>query len=499
MSEALPQGWIATELGQIVFHRKGKKPENTIQTSKDGYVPYILIDEMEGKPIRAYTDDRTVPIAKEEDILIVWDGSIGKTATGLSGAIGSTIAALTPIVIPSNFLEAFLKLSKPTIEQTSRGTGLQHINQTTFWPLSFPLPPLNEQNRIVAKLDKIMPRIDAVKERLDKVPAIIKRFRQTVLTAAVTGKLTEKWRAEHLDVERAEELLKHIILERKQAKKSSNQQYSFKITDEIDERFIDLEVPKTWCKTNVDSVSIFIVDCPHSTPKWSTSGKLCLRTTNFLPNKLDLSEVRFVSNETFKSRILRLKPQKGDVLYSREGGILGIACKIDIDEEICLGQRMMMFRISDNILNSYFTYSLNSPPIIQHVNNLIGGSAAPHINIRDIKKYPFPLPPLEEQREIVRQVDKLFALADRLESHYQKAKARLDKLSQSVLAKAFRGELVSTEAELAEKEGRGFESAEKLLERILEEKEKIVGSRQNAVSRKKTAVVSGQSSGSRKK
>jgi len=92
-----------------------------------------------------------------------------------------------------------------------------------------------------------------------------------------------------------------------------------------------------------------------------------------------------------------------------------------------------------------------------------------------------PLPPLEEQKEIVRQVDKLFALADRLESHYQKAKARVDKLSQSVLAKAFRGELVITEAELAEKEGRDFESAEKLLERILAEKAKLVGSRQRTV------------------
>ena len=299
-----------------------------------------------------------------------------------------------------------------------------------------------------------------------------------MLTAAVTGKLTEKWRAEHPDVESARVLLKHIIEERKQTKKSLKQQYSFKVTDEIDERFIALEVPNTWRKTNVDSVSIFIVDCPHSTPKWTASGKLCLRTTNFLPNQLDLSEVRFVSDETFSRRILRLKPQKGDVLYSREGGILGIACKIDTDEEICLGQRMMMFRISNYTINSYFTYCLNSPPIIQHVNNLIGGSAAPHINIRDIKKYPFPLPPFEEQKEIVRQVDKLFALADRLESHYQKAKARVDKLSQSVLAKAFRGELVITEAELAEKEGRDFESSEKLLERILEEKAKLVGSGQ---------------------
>ena len=94
------------------------------------------------------------------------------------------------------------------------------------------------------------------------------------------------------------------------------------------------------------------------------------------------------------------------------------------------------------------------------------------LSVSKVNSLPLPLPPLEEQYEIVRQVEKLFTLADRLEYHYQKAKARVDKLSRSVLAKAFRGELVITEAELAENEGRDFESAEKLLERILEEKAK---------------------------
>jgi type I restriction enzyme S subunit len=79
--------------------------------------------------------------------------------------------------------------------------------------------------------------------------------------------------------------------------------------------------------------------------------------------------------------------------------------------------------------------------------------------------YPFPLPPLEEQHEIVRQVEKLFSLADKLDLHYQKAKARTDKLSQSVLAKAFRGELVPQDP--------NDEPAEKLLVRILEEKKKL--------------------------
>lgn len=465
MNDTLPKGWIKASLKDVVVSRKGKKPKNLVSEKREGYFPYILIDEMEGKPIRKYTNDENVPIADKNDVLIVWDGSIGKTATNIKGAIGSTITALTAIVIPAKFLEYFLRTAKPFIEQTSRGTGLQHINPKTFWPLSFPLPPLNEQKRIVSKLDVIIPRIEAVKQRLEKVPNILKLFRQSVLTAAFTGKLTEKWREEHPSVENAEELLERIDTERDRERSISKNKYTFKTTDEIDSRYVDIKLPNGWVQTNVDMVSLYSVDCPHSTPKWTNSGKLCLRTTNFLPNKLNISEVKYVSQSTYEKRIERLKPQKNDVLYSREGGILGIACILDIEEDVCLGQRMMLFRISSYVDNKYFTYYLNSPIILVHVKNLIGGSAAPHINIRDIKKYPFPLPSLEEQKEIVKQVEKLFAWADKVEAHYQKAKEQVDKLTQSVLAKAFRGELVPQDP--------NDEPAEKLLERILKEKAKM--------------------------
>ena len=140
---------------------------------------------MEGKPIRAYTNDEGIHVASKYDLMIVWDGSIGKTARGIQGAIGSTIAALPPVIIQTEFLNAFLQLSKPIIEQTSRGTGLQHINPTPFWPLSCPLPPINEQKRLAEKLDHIMPKIDAVKERLERIPQIVKHIRQSVLNAAM--------------------------------------------------------------------------------------------------------------------------------------------------------------------------------------------------------------------------------------------------------------------------------------------------------------------------
>ncbi len=118
-------------------------------------------------------------------------------------------------------------------------------------------------------------------------------------------------------------------------------------------------------------------------------------------------------------------------------------------------------------------YYINSSIFLDQRDNLATGSTQEALTDTNAVNLIFPLPPLEEQKEIVRQVDKLFALADKVEARYQNAKARMDKLSQSVLAKVFRGELVITEAELAEKEGREFESAAKLLERIEAEKAKM--------------------------
>ncbi len=152
-------------------------------------------------------------------------------------------------------------------------------------------------------------------------------------------------------------------------------------------------------------------------------------------------------------------------MYSREGGILGIACIIPAEVRLCLGQRMMLMRTGKPYLSPLLMRWLNSPEILKQVRDLTGGSASPHLNVRDIKSFPTPLPPLAEQQEIVRRVEALFQLADQLEARYRRAKAQVDKLQQSILAKAFRGQLVPPEAALARQEGREYEPASVLLER----------------------------------
>ena len=130
----------------------------------------------------------------------------------------------------------------------------------------------------------------------------------------------------------------------------------------------------------------------------------------------------------------------------------------------------MLMRGGQQILPSFLMHVLNAPQTTRTVKELTGGTASPHLNVGDVKRFDVLLPPLAEQLEIVRRVEGLIKLADGIESRVAAGRVRVEKLTQAILAKAFRGELVPTEAELARAEGREYEPASVLLERMRAER-----------------------------
>jgi type I restriction enzyme S subunit len=281
-----------------------------------------------------------------------------------------------------------------------------------------PLPPLAEQKRIVARVEALLTHVNAARERLSRVPLIMKKFRLAVLAAAYDGRLTEGWR-------------------------ENNHSHQFSINrEEIGDIGYCPELPLSWQLEKLKRVCEIIVDCPHSTPKWTQNGEICLRTTNFKPGYLDLSEIRYVSHDTYLERISRLEPFENDIVYSREGGILGIACIIPKGLKTCLGQRMMLLRINQKISNPEFILNfLNSPVILKTVKELTGGTSSPHLNVADVKNFHIPLPPLAEQHEIVRRVGLILERADAFDQEVLAAGRRCERLTQAVLGKAFAGTL----------------------------------------------------------
>lgn len=420
----IPEGWTTATTKDIIDIKYGK---GLIEENRNasGSINVYGSNGIVGKHDKAITQGQTIIIGRK--------GSVGEINLSCEGCwpIDTTYYIDSfPCDLPPEYWTLYLKSLR--LGQRDKSSAIPGLNRNDLYSIEVALPPLNEQRRIVEKLEKLLERVESAKARLEKLPVILKRFRQSVLSAACSGKLTADWRKENL--------------------------HEKSVTENSD-------FPVTWERASLKDVCETIVDCPHSTPKWTDSGEICLRTTNFRPGFLNLSEIRFVSPKTYIERISRLEPRHGDVLYSREGGILGIACILPPNTKACLGQRMMLMRANQKIYTpKLLEHVLNSPITLDCVRGLTGGSASPHLNVKDIKAFSVPLPPLPEQREIVRRVEALFAIADKIEARTKKAKAFVDSLTPSLLAKAFRGDLVPQDP--------SDEPASVLLERIRNERAK---------------------------
>lgn len=441
MENSLPKGWEECSLGEILTAKKGKKPSSVVNEPKDGYVPYILIDEMEGKPVRSYTNDPKVSIIDETEVLLVWDGSIGKCGSGLKGAIGSTLVGLKALGgIQTKFLEYTIKQQNNFIKETSTGTGLQHINKDFFEICKIPLPPLAEQHRIVAKLDALFEKIESNKQRLEKIPKILKRFRQSVLAAAVSGKLTEEWREKN------------------------------KISEE-------------WEETNLGSITDLITSGSRGWAKYySDKGSTFVRAQNISKDFLDLSDIAFVSLKN-TTEGLRTLIKQNDILVTITGANVTKTAHVNFNiEDAYVSQHVGLVRVKEKIASKFvYLFLISESHGRKQLLASAYGQGKPQLNLDNIKSVEILLPSTQEQKEIVRRVEQLFDFADKIETRYHKAKAMLDKLPQSILAKAFRGELVAQDP--------NDEPASVLLEKIALEK----------LSKEKTEKKSGHQAKGKKK
>ena len=266
------------------------------------------------------------------------------------------------------------------------GTTRLKLTQAQMRKIPIPNIPSDEQSRIVASIEELFSELDKAVDTLKTTKEQLEVYRQTILVDAFRA--------------------------------ATNSTY-----------------------LKVGCVCAKIVDCPHSTPKWEKSGKLCLRTTNFKRGYLDLQSPNYVSEETFHDRNRRIIPQPGDVLYSREGSVLGIACTIPSNVYPCLGQRMMLLRSGEKLNNRYLMHYLNSPMVTNHVIATKGGTGSPHINVGDINEFKIPIPSLEEQSNIVRQIEEQLSSCDNVEKTVDAILAQADAMRQSILKQAFEGTL----------------------------------------------------------
>jgi type I restriction enzyme S subunit len=481
---SIPANWCWSQLAEVGL----VSPRNTAADHEPAsFVPMPLISAEYGignkHELRQWGDIRRgythfaegdVGLAK---ITPCFENAKSTVFRGLAGGIGAGTTELhvvRPILISADYILVFLKsphFIATGIPKMTGTAGQKRVPANYFAYSPFPLPPVAEQHRIVTRVNELMTLCDQLEAaqaeremRRDRLTAAslnrlnhpksadtttfreharfhlrhlplmtarpdeIPQLRQTILNLAMRGKVVPQNPKE----EPFGHSLEQIEAERHRYNFSD---IGFDRTA-FEESIAGFVPPPGWSIHALAQVALTIVDCPHSTPKWRPSGKVCVRTNQFRPGRLDLTEVRFVSEATFLERIQRLKPLAGDILYSREGGILGIACQVPPGLELCLGQRMMLVRPPRIISSAFLEMVLNSPLITDIARGKTTGGAAPRINVSTVKAYPIPLPPLAEQHRIVAKVEELLTVCGKLETQLTTAQNESHQLLESVLHEA---------------------------------------------------------------
>ncbi|MCO5186335.1 MAG: restriction endonuclease subunit S [Anaerolineae bacterium] len=278
-----------------------------------------------------------------------------------------------------------------------------------------------------------MSQLALLLERFDgliETPADVEKLEQAILQWAVMGRLVPQDPHD----EPASVLLERIAAEKARLVKEGKIRKGKKL-GKISAEDYPYNLPNSWQWVRTERVSTHIIDCPHSTAKFIDSGELyCIDTTNISQGVIHYDKLRRVSPETFVERIRRLKPEAGDILFSREGTI-GQSIIVPPNLEVCLGQRMMMYRVSKTIIPEYFRLAIVSPMFVEQWSSKLKGTAARHVNMKALRTMLVPLPPADEQKRIVAKVDALFAQTRALKARLETAGTVRDRLQGAAVGR----------------------------------------------------------------
>ena len=396
-------------------------------------------------------------------------------------------------IVPE-YIRYYLLSSKEYAELFASGTTFKELSGSRIKELLIPLPPLNEQKRVSQKIKAFQVRTNKVRKSLEAIPALLEKFRQSVLSSAFRGDLTADWRAQNPDIESAEKLLERIRKERRkrweenelakmEAKgktpKDDKWKKKYKEPEPVDTTDLP-ELPEGWCWAALEELSEKVTDGTHQSPPFVSSGIPFLVISNIIKGIIDWEGVnKWVAEATYEKFTSNCKPEKGDVLYSAVGSY-GVAAEVLTKEKFMFQRHIAHIKPVKNVVSStYIMLSLNSPFSLSQAHKLARGVAQKTVILTLLRRFNLALPPEMEQYEIINRVNKALRLSQNVKSFVGKSIAQAEFLDQSILAKAFRGELVPQDPK--------DEPASQLLKRIKQEKATMEAGKKRTVkvSRKK--------------
>lgn len=319
-------------------------------------------------------------------------------------------------VFKSEYLYWYLKSIKHILEAKASGTTFLELSAKKAGEVEIPLPPINEQQRIVNRIESLFAKLDRAKELIENTLAKFEQNKMAILHKAFSGELTAKWRKENN---------------------------------------IDLS---SWECTILKNI-IDVRDGTHDSPIYVSSGYPLITSKNLKNNKVNFNNIKYITKEDYDNINKRSKVEINDVLFSMIGTI---GNPVIIKEEPLFAiKNVALFKSSNYINMEFFRNYLETKYVLDKMKKEAKGTTQKFVSLNYLRNFPIKLPTIEEQQEIVNILDKLLAKYNKIKNLEQQLE-KIELVKKAILAKAFRGELGTNNPD--------EESAENLLKEILAEK-----------------------------
>lgn len=411
----IPESWMWARFGTVISLVSGtdfKPEEYNDQGRGTVYITGASNLSENGVAISRWTETPR-NLAYLGDILLVCKGSgYGKTVfCDVDKAhIARQIMAIKRMdSLNMSFARYFLQANITYLKTKGQGV-IPGIDRASVLNVPFPLPPLAEQNRIVAKIEDLLPYIDRYEQAWSKLEQFNSRFpedmKKSLLQYAIQGKLVEQ----RLEEGTAEELFSQIQEEKQRLiaeKKIKKEKPLPEITD--DEKPFD--IPESWKWVRLLDVCKTIADGDHQAPPQVPSGIPFLVISNISKGNLDFSNTRYVTQEYFDSLSYERIAEINDILFSVTGSY-GIPVIVNCEKNFCFQRHIALIKGMINI--NYLWLLLGSPVVKAQCDKVATGTAQKTVGLKSLKNIVVPLPPLTEQKRIVEKLEQLLPLCERL-------------------------------------------------------------------------------------
>ena len=440
--------WQIKKLGEVCKLKNGFafKSDNYL----DNGIPVIRISDIKDGLIvprnTVYVSEDSVYdnyIIKENEIIVAMSGA----TTGKFGIYKSKEKAyqnqrvgkfdiIDKKQLDNNFLLHQLHSLKRQIEKDAYGGAQPNISSKKIEEMEIVLPPLETQHAIVSKIEELFSELDKGIAELKTAQQQLKTYRQSVLKSAFEGKLTEEWRKNNVNIDSVESLIYNLKNDKKNLKTKTRSE----ITDEEQNELFS--IPNSWKWIRNEEYLYEVKDGTHDTPKYISDGIPFVTQKNIKNSGLTLDDIQYISEEEHKKYYQRSNVTKGDILISMIGHNRGMSVIVDTDRVFSI-KNVGLFKFNHKYqLNKFSYYFYQSKVALNIILKKSKGGAQPFIGLTELRNWPVVVCSLEEQHQIVEEIESRLSVADKMEQSIQESLQKAEALRQSILKKAFCGELV---------------------------------------------------------